>query len=579
MNNIKHNLKAFIQFSPLVLVISLVSVSILGYGGTEYYKISKNIKEAEQLRLEENYGEAIKRLETAKASLIVEKIGINKNKINEEIKINEQNLKDYSIFDRSLKKIEEGEYQEAINFLLEFSEDSFYYKDAQLKMEEIKREMVEKELEDTKIAKDEETTRRIQEEQERKIVEKKLINKESEEKRMNTDGDGDGLTYEEELSKGTSDTNLDSDGDGIIDGEDIHPAGGGRNIAQTFAWDYAGTNWTWTETIQEDWYEYYKAKPRTSPISTKYITSNDPFIKKISKAISEEEGDGIIKTWLAISFVQNLSYVSDSYTGYDEYPKYPIETFFEKNGDCEDTSYLAASIIDAMNIGSALIVLPGHMAIGVYMDCNTPGTYYKLDDKCYYYVETTDKNWAGGEIPDDYRDVSATLIEVRSGKMFKNVIPQYIKPCSISSIFPNYYWDGEKYYSDFYCNNPVSCLHDIEYPDYYWEVNKEKFYWDSNCNQIVVKGCFKSEKYLGYFYDDYDYYFDSSCIQKATFCRPSPNYSDTYYNGYNDYWDSSCSQKVVSWCSKSIYHPGYFFNSIDSEIYFDSSCTQKANLY
>ena len=94
-----------------------------------------------------------------------------------------------------------------------------------------------------------------------------------------------------------------------------------------------------------------------------------------------------------------------------------------------------------------------------------------------------------------------------------------------------------------------------------------------------MEGCYKSEIYPGYFYDDaLEYYSDSRCISKVRLCRPSPNYSDTYYDGYNEYWDSNCTQKVVPWCSKSIYYPGYFFNSIDGEIYIDSECTQKADL-
>ena len=161
------------------------------------------------------------------------------------------------------------------------------------------------------------------------IKEQQLSEKEAEERRMSADNDGDGLTYREELKRGTSDWNTDSDGDGIIDSEDLHPAGGGRNIAQTFAWSYGGYNWTWTEYLHEDWYEYYKAKPRKSAESIEYITSNDPFIKRISNRILEGVAgkSDIHPTWLAVSFVQNLPYVKDIFTGYDEYPKYPRNLF------------------------------------------------------------------------------------------------------------------------------------------------------------------------------------------------------------------------------------------------------------
>jgi len=285
----------------ITIIVSITVISVGGYGGFEYYKTSKIIKEAKQLTEEEKYNEAIEKLETAQDSLVVKSLGLKKQEVNDEIETNKRNLEDKLKFTQALVKIDEGSYQEAIDSFLGIPENSFYYKDAQLKTEEAKRKIVEEELGETKIAKKEaedkakeeaskrakEEAKRAQEELERKIAEQKLSEKEAEEERMNADNDSDGLTYREELSKGTSDLNSDSDGDGIIDSKDTHPAGGGRNMPQTFAWSFGGYNWTWTESIQEDWYNYYKAEARSSVESVEYITSDDPFIKKISKRISE----------------------------------------------------------------------------------------------------------------------------------------------------------------------------------------------------------------------------------------------------------------------------------------------------
>jgi len=573
----------FIQIPLLVVVIVSIAIVLAGsYGGFEYYKVSKIMKEAKQLAQEEKYNEAIEKLEIAQNSLVVKNLGLKKQKINNEIETSKKNLEDKVKLTRALEEFEKTNWQEAIDLFSKVPENSFYYKDAQLKIEEAKRKIVEEELGETKIAKKEaeekakeETIKRAQEELEREIAEQKLSEKEAEEKRMNADSDSDGLTYREELSKGTSDLNSDSDGDGIIDSKDTHPAGGGRNIPQTFAWSYGGHNWTWTESIQEDWYDYYKAKPRSSVEGIGYITSDDPFIEKISKRISEGAKGDINEVWLAVSFVQNLPYVDDVFTGYDEYPKYPVETFFEKNGDCEDTSYLTASIIDAMGYGAVLILLPGHMAAGVYMNCDNSGTHYELDGRCYYYIETTSKDWTGGEIPDEYRNTRATLIKIPSGKT-ASVYPQYVKPCDASSDFSGYYYDGNNYYSDNQCNNWVCCL---PYEEYYLNPQIEsKFFWDSSCSQEVTSGCYKSTDYSGYFYDSFGFYYDSRCIQKAKICRPSTVHYDKYWDGDYNYWDSVCTQKVVSWCSKSIYRPGYFFSDLNYEYYYDYQCTQKANL-
>jgi len=49
------------------------------------------------------------------------------------------------------------------------------------------------------------------------------------------------------------------------------------------------------------------------------------------------------------SFVQQLPYTSDRVTTpYDEYPRFPLETLYEKGGDCEDTAILAATILKEM---------------------------------------------------------------------------------------------------------------------------------------------------------------------------------------------------------------------------------------
>jgi hypothetical protein len=560
---------------PISLFIALaIILGFMGMGyGAVYYQTSKVIENAKQLTNEEKYDEALDKLNLAQVSWTVQKLAVNKQKISDEIDKNKQLSEDESKYNKGLDELNKGNLQGSIDSLLELPENSFYYQKAQTKIEEAKRKMVEGKLSEEQVARKGAEARAKQEEFEKKLKEEQLASKEAEEKMMNADNDGDSLTYRREKELGTSDFNKDSDFDGIPDNLDSHPAGGGRNIPQTFAWSYGGYNWTWTESIQEDWYDYYKAKPRGSLRSTDFITSDDPFIKKISERIIGGEKPDVNRVWLAVSFVQNLPYVDDVYTGYDEYPKYPVETFFEKNGDCEDSSYLAASIIHAMNRGVVLILLPGHMAVGVLMECSNSGTYYKLNDECYYYVETTSNGWSAGEIPDKYRYTSANLIKIPSGETINNINPQYIKPCYSSTDFPGYYTDGENFYSDSQCNNLTYCL---SYKEFYYNLQAKSFYWDNGCSQIVVKGCAKATAYLGYFTNGVDYYYDSSCTQKARICRIAI-YSDRYWDGSNFYWDSGCSQRVVPGCSKSTFYGGYFFDGF--YYYSDYQCTQRAKPY
>jgi len=584
------NKKGFIQIPLLIgIIISIVVATGVGYGAFEYHKTSKIIGEAERLAQEEKYDEAIEKLELAQNRWLTKTLGIKKQKITGKIEKNKKDLEDKLKLTQALEKFDEENWQESINSFSGIPEDSFYYKDAQLKTEEAKRKIVEEELGETKIAKKEaeekaqqETIKRSQaearakqEEFERKLKEQQLSEKEAEEKRMNADNDGDGLTYRRELELGTSDWDTDSDSDGIKDGEDAHPNGGGRYLAQNFEWEHKGTIWTWNYSVQEDWYEYYKNKPR-SPQGTEYVTPDDPFIKEIAKALKEaaDEKNYHLSSFI-VSFIQGLPYVEDYYTTFDEYPKYPIETFVERNGDCEDTSYLFASLVQATGIGTTLVEFHNHMGVGVKMVHSQSGYYYPIGDEWYYYYETTGEGWNVGELPSDYSYEEAKITRIRDSSI-NYLYPKYIKPCYSSSDFPGYYSDGENFYSDSQCNYLAYCL---RYDKFYIKPKELNFYWDSSCSQIVVKGCYKSTDYLGYFYDSFDFYYDSQCTQKAKICRASTIYSNKYYDGDYNYWDSNCTQKVLSWCDISYYYTGYFFNYNDGGIYIDNQCTQKADIY
>ncbi len=92
---------------------------------------------------------------------------------------------------------------------------------------------------------------------------------------------------------------------------------------------------------------------------------------------------------MVIRFVQqSIPYKTDPYNhGYD-YPRYPLETLYEKRGDCEDKSCLLVSLLKTMGYDVLLLEFPGHMAMGVAANDLT-GTSYRYNNKDYYYVEST----------------------------------------------------------------------------------------------------------------------------------------------------------------------------------------------
>lgn len=121
------------------------------------------------------------------------------------------------------------------------------------------------------------------------------------------------------------------------------------------------------------------------------------------------------KVEFLIDFVQSLPYVPDDVSsGRDEYPKYVIETLVEAGGDCEDSSILLASLLRSASFGygTVLLLLPGHMAVGVKGADDLPGSYYEYGGSRYYYVETTGEGWNVGEIPAEYQEENARILSI-----------------------------------------------------------------------------------------------------------------------------------------------------------------------
>jgi hypothetical protein len=192
----------------------------------------------------------------------------------------------------------------------------------------------------------------------------------------------------------------------------------GGFISREYTWEYASKEWTWELQIPQALYEYYQEIPRPPTANySVYVThpQDDTLIEHLVSQIertAQEEGFGHFeKVGYAASFVQNLPYTADSVTTpYDEYPRYPIETLVDNGGDCEDTSILLASLLNAMGYGSILILFPGnHCAVGVLGNEGIYGTYYEYGGDNYFYIETTNSGWRVGEMPGELEGASANL--------------------------------------------------------------------------------------------------------------------------------------------------------------------------
>ncbi|WNY28074.1 hypothetical protein MmiEs2_02540 [Methanimicrococcus stummii] len=185
---------------------------------------------------------------------------------------------------------------------------------------------------------------------------------------------------------------------------------------RTYSWTYGGYNQTITVSVPKEYYDYYRNKSHSGKDFDHYALSEDDrvFLGKMIESF-KEQGEQCNFTadqnvLNIIAFVQAMPYTSDSVTtGYDEYPRYPIETLVDGGGDCEDSAILAAALLLEMNYGVVLIELPGHMALGVKGSENISGTYYTHNGDRYFYVETTASGYKLGEIPAEFKNASAKL--------------------------------------------------------------------------------------------------------------------------------------------------------------------------
>lgn len=107
--------------------------------------------------------------------------------------------------------------------------------------------------------------------------------------------------------------------------------------------------------------------------------------------------------------VIEYQYDSDT-TGEDEYPRYPIETLYEGQGDCEDTVILMAALLREMGYEVGILHVPGHVAVALRTaDDYSGGAYYEINGHRYLFIESTGSGWNIGEIPEDYQNVQATF--------------------------------------------------------------------------------------------------------------------------------------------------------------------------
>ena len=185
-----------------------------------------------------------------------------------------------------------------------------------------------------------------------------------------------------------------------------------------FSWMYQSMDYSISLSLNEETYDYYKSKDHTCCYEDedylKYSTPNAEYVIEIAQSLENmaiENGytSQFEKAEFILAFVGAIPYVLDPDDDYD-HPKYPIETLWENGGDCEDSSALYSSLMEAIGYQTIMVMADvkadsadswgAHVLIGIHIP-NHSGDSFSLngDSKSYYFAETTawyDEYYASG---------------------------------------------------------------------------------------------------------------------------------------------------------------------------------------
>lgn len=195
------------------------------------------------------------------------------------------------------------------------------------------------------------------------------------------------------------------------------PAGvaDGRGFTQEFAWQYRGQTYRLGFELHPDTYEVFRQRERRRDFDVfASDRASKPFIEEITRKVADHgAAHGLSSAeipYFIVAFVQNLPYTSDDVTtGFDEYPRYPYETIYDNGGDCEDTSILASAMLHELGYDVALLLFPGHVAVGYQCRPAAGQPYYRHHATRYCYLETTGENWDPGVIPPNLQGIPADI--------------------------------------------------------------------------------------------------------------------------------------------------------------------------
>ncbi|MBU1683359.1 hypothetical protein KJ742_05430, partial [Patescibacteria group bacterium] len=228
----------------------------------------------------------------------------------------------------------------------------------------------------------------------------------------------------------------DTDGDGVPNDSDYYPNTKSQMIVKNYSFNYKmlgdshGQEVNFTIEIPKDLYLFYQNQNHTFSDGyqniTSFITEDDIVIKSIIDQVNTlYEEKGLNPIALIYQLSGEIIWTDDVFSiqGWDEYPKYPIETLVDGLGDCEDTVFLLAALFKAYGIEPVLVRFDNHLGLATVVDQDILDLIiYKYgkdfmatansqltNAKLIYFETTGNTNWDFAFMPEELQNKSYTV--------------------------------------------------------------------------------------------------------------------------------------------------------------------------
>jgi len=201
-----------------------------------------------------------------------------------------------------------------------------------------------------------------------------------------------------------------------LEGEDL--------VEKTFVWHFGEPEETLQIVLPIGENRYAQARRETRMQQTEwgqYVLAESTELNYLSACflnifLQHPQWNAYDQTSAILGFVQQgIEYAFDKdTTPQEEWPRSPIETLMDQVGDCEDAAILTSAIMCRLGFQMALLMLPGHCALGIAGVEDLPGTYINDPEsgRHYYYAEATASGWQIGSLPEEYRSSDINIINI-----------------------------------------------------------------------------------------------------------------------------------------------------------------------